>query len=60
MKKCIECDRPLNEKEETLCPACESNKSFNNKKWTEYLAAGALLIGGLVLTIIKSKVDDSA
>lgn len=55
MKKCAKCSRPLKESENDLCPACESNKSHKNKKWTEIIGGVALVVGSIAVAIFTGK-----
>lgn len=53
MKKCTECNRPLEEDENDLCPACESTKSHKKKKWTEIIGGVILVAGTIAFAILK-------
>lgn len=52
MKKCSECGRPLNEDENDLCPACESTKSYKQKKWGEIVGGVAVVVLGVVVKVL--------
>ena len=49
MKKCSKCGRPLNEKENNLCPACKSNKSVTKKRLVEIMGGAAMFAAALMI-----------
>ena len=64
MNKCSECGRTLNEGEKDLCPACESTKSYEKKRWFEGIVGIVVVVSGIAIKIFKvltgGKGDDKA
>jgi len=50
MRKCEKCGRSLEGNEKKLCPACQSTKSHQKKRWVEVIVgvifAAKILTGG--------------
>jgi len=49
MKNCHKCGRPLNEGENSLCPACKSTKAHKNKRWGEIIVGCIVVVGSIAV-----------
>ncbi len=49
MNKCGECGRPLDKDENDLCPACESTKSHEKKRWVAIIGGAVLVVGSIAI-----------
>ena len=58
MEKCQQCNRPLEDHEETLCSACEADNSYNSKMWVKILG-GVISMASLAWYMLSSDDEDN-
>lgn len=53
MRECEECGRLLEDNEKKLCPACQSKKSHQKKRWGQAIVSAIAVVGVFVVKILS-------